>query len=64
MVNNRKTYWYGWIIIGNEDYAFAAAPPHHHELPEQIHHFTRDLEVNNDAFIRAMNWAYENPPWE
>ncbi len=63
-MNNRKTYWHGWTIVGNEDYAFASSPPHHNELPEQIHHFTRDPDVNDDAFIRAMGWAYMNPPWE
>lgn len=47
----------GWVIVGNEDYAFAHDP----EETNNIHHFTRDPDVNDDAFVRACGWAYMNP---
>ena len=54
-LNNRTCSWHGYQIVGNEDYAFAI----NESDPEDIHHFDRDPEVNNDAFIRACGWAYE-----
>lgn len=51
MLENRQRHWYGWFVIGNEDYAFASKD-------NEIHHFTRDPDVNNDAFIRACGWCY------
>jgi len=54
-VSNRQQQYWGWLITGNEEYAFAS-------YRNEIHHFTRDPEVNNDAYVRAMGWAYINPP--
>ena len=52
-MNNRQLQYWGWSIVGNEDYAFAV-------YQDEIHHFTRDVDVNNDAFVRALGWAYVN----
>ena len=53
-MNGRKQVYYGWYVVGNEDAAFAV-------VGEKIHYFTRDLDVNNDAFIRALGWCFNNP---
>jgi hypothetical protein len=42
-------------IIGNKNYAFAL----NRTNAKDHHYFTRDPDVNDDAFIRACGWAYE-----
>jgi len=49
-------YW-GWLIIGNKHIAIAI----NLEDETDTHHFERDPEVNNDAFTRALGWAYPGP---
>lgn len=50
--------YYGWIITGNEEYAFAVS----RHCESDIQYFTRDPDVNNHAYIRALGWAFQNPP--
>jgi hypothetical protein len=42
-------------IVGNKNYAFAC----NMNDDKDNHYFTRDPDVNDDAFIRACGWAYE-----
>lgn len=42
-------------ITGNKNYAFALNTTNQNDK----HYFTRDPDVNDDAFIRACGWAYE-----
>jgi hypothetical protein len=45
-------------VVGNKNYAFALNITD----SKDHHYFTRDPDVNDDAFIRACGWAYEPPP--
>ena len=54
-MNNRTRNYHGYFIVGNEEYAFAVSLTN----KKDIHHFHRDPDVNNDAFIRACGWAYD-----
>jgi len=51
-IRKRKVGEYN--IVGNKNYAFAC-----HLIGPPDHYFTRDPEVNDDAFVRACGWAYE-----
>lgn len=46
--------YYGYYIVGNEKVAIAI----NENDPDDSHTFTRDPGVNNNAYIRAMGWAY------
>ena len=55
MSNMRVCIYYGYHIAGNENIAIAINV----DDPYDAHYFTRDPEVNDNAYIRAMGWAYE-----
>lgn len=43
-----------WFVVGNEEYAFAINMRDQND----VQYFTRDPDVNNDAFIRACGWCF------
>lgn len=54
----RHTTYHGYFISGNQYLAIAISVTD----PTDVHYFDIDPEVNNDAFVRAMGWAYPGPP--
>lgn len=51
------TTYCGYHISGNENIAIAINV----NDPTDVHWFDRDPEVNDNAFVRAMGWAYPGP---
>jgi hypothetical protein len=52
----RECTWWGYRIVGNKYHAIAVDIANH----ANTHYFTIDPDVNNDAFVRAQGWAYQN----
>ena len=49
------TLYCGYYIAGNQHMAIAINA----EDPTDVHYFTIDPDVNNDAYVRAQGWAYD-----
>lgn len=52
-----NTIYHSYHVAGNENVAIAISEAD----PDDAHYFTRDPDVNDNAYVRALIWAYPGP---